>query len=134
MVFDADSRYRLMADEILAHIPWYRRGNRSHRLCRQLEDAAQALSPGTYLERIGEALTKELRGRGLPRFVAEVIARSLTTATGRVVGSLGTDQLIATLRALIPLVCPDFERCRTQQSVCSHFLAPGVEEALRSAL
>lgn len=134
IVFDADSRYRLMADEILARMPWYRRSRRGHWLCRQLEEAAQAFSPGTYLERVGDVVAKELRRRGLPRFVAEVVARSLTTVTGRAVGSLGTDQLVATLRALIPLVCPDFERCRTQQSVCAHFLAPGVEEALRSAL
>lgn len=36
--------------------------------------------------------------------------------------------------AQVLLVCPDFERCPTQQSVCIYFLEPGVEEALRSAL
>lgn len=134
ILFDPGSRYRMMADEILSRMPWYRGANRGHWLCRRLEEAATALSPGTYLDRIGTAITTELVAKGVPQFAAQVIAKSMATATGRVVGSLGTDQLITTLRALVPLVCPNFERCPTQRSVCSHFVAPGIEEVLRSAL
>lgn len=67
VVFDPGSRYRLVADEILARMPWHRRVGTGHWLCRQLEGAARALSPGTYLQRVEGVVEAELRKNGVPR-------------------------------------------------------------------
>lgn len=133
ILVDPASGYGRLADRLLDAMPWYRGRNRGHWLCRRLDEAARGLSPGTYLRRVGDVVAQELVRRGLPRFAAVLIGEATVSASGRLVGSLGTDQLIAALRGLTLLVCPDFERCPTQQSVCTHFLQPGVEDALRSA-
>lgn len=133
ILLDPSSGYAHLADRLLDAMPWYRGHNRGHWLCRRLDEAARGLSPGTYLRRVGDVVAQELVRRGLPRFAAILIGEAMVSAGGRLVGSLGTDQLIAALRGLTLLVCPNFERCPTQQSVCTHFLEPGVEDALRSA-
>lgn len=133
ILVDPSSGYGRLADRLLDGMPWYRGRNRGHWLCRQLDEAAGALSPGTYLRRVGDVVAQELVRHGLPRFAAVLIGEATMSAGGRLIGSLGTDQLIAGLRGLTLLVCPEFGHCPTQQSVCTYFLEPGVEKALRSA-
>ena len=134
LIFDRHAMFAWTADKLLDAMPWYRFQNRSHWLCRLLDKAARLLLPGTYIQAVGGVIARELVEAGLPRFAAELVAQGVMKGIGRAVGSLGTDQLILALRALVPLVCRNFERCPVQGHVCSHLAAPGVEGALRSIL
>lgn len=134
VIFNADSVYGLIADEVLARVPWYRRRFRSHWLCLSLEDASEAASPTIYLALVQEVMIREFVSLGMPKFLAQVLAKSAGAVVKRMVGALGADQLVSLLRALILLICPNFDRCPTQQSVCSQFVKPGAEEVVRSIL
>lgn len=134
LIFDRESRFALVADELLEHMPWWRRKNRGHWLCKSLNASAAAVDPETYFVALGTGTTAVLRDTGMPRFAAEVIGKSFAFGAGRLAGSLSTDHLVLVLRVLILLVCPDFDRCPTQSTVCTHLMSPGVESMLRESL
>lgn len=133
MLFKPDSVYGVAADELLKRVPWYRRPSRGHWLCKVLEDASKAIDPATYTAAVGEGVTETLRDAGMPEFAATVLGKSAAFGAGRAIGTVGTDQIILGLRAIVPLICPDFERCPAQAVVCTTLLKPEVEGLLRQA-
>lgn len=133
IIFKPDSVYGVAADELLKRVPWYRRSSRGHWLCKVLEDASKAIDPATYTAAVGEGVTRTLRDAGMPEFAATVLGKSAAFGAGRAIGTVGTDQIILGLRAMVPLVCPDFERCPAQAVVCTTLLKPEVEGLLRQA-
>jgi len=133
IIFKPDSVYGIAADELLKRVPWYRRSSRGHWLCKVLEDASKAIDPATYTAAVGEGVTRTLRDAGMPDFAATVLGKSAAFGAGRAIGTVGTDQIILGLRAMVPLVCPDFERCPAQAVVCTTLLKPEVEGLLRQA-
>lgn len=132
LIFEAGSPLAIIADELLEQLPWHKRRAWSHWFCILLEHTSDAVSPGTYIAVVQKEITSLLQDKGMPRFVALSIGKSFGAVANRLVGSLGTDQIVAALRALVLLLCPDFSRCPTQEAVCAYFLKPEVEEALRT--
>ena len=131
VIFDPGTGFREMADQILDIAPWYRRVTSSHWLCVAFDEAAGALSLDTYISLAGDAVECACVRAGAPSFAAKVIGKSASKLLSKSVSG-GTDQLPTILRGLVLLVCPRFERCPAQGSVCSHFASPVVEQALRT--
>lgn len=133
LLFKPDSVYGVAADELLKRVPWHRRPSRGHWLCKMLEDASKAIDPGTYTGALGDEVTRTLRSAGMPRFAAAVLGKSAAFCAGRAVATVSTDQIVFGLRVMVPLVCPDFERCPAQAAVGTTLLKPEVEGLLREA-
>ena len=134
LLFDPRAGYRLVADEILDRMPWYRRRNRRHWLCKILERASEAIDPSTYTAWLGHGIEEILKQSGLPRFAVKVISKSAAFGAGKFVSS--TTQLENVklgLLLIIPLICPNFSKCPAQAAPCKALLTPGVEDLLRSA-
>lgn len=134
LLFDPRAGYRLVADEILDRMPWYRRRNRRHWLCKILERASEAIDPSTYTAWLGHGIEEILKQSGLPRFAVKVISKSAAFGAGKFVSS--TTQLENVklgLLLIIPLTCPNFSKCPAQAAPCKALLTPGVEDLLRSA-
>ncbi|MCM3516239.1 hypothetical protein [Nocardioides sp. P86] len=135
LLFDPTSSYGLLADKLLDKVPWYRRNNRGHWLCKHLERASEAIDLGTYTSMLGKDLAGLMEQSGLPRFAAQVIAKSAAFGASRAVGAAsGLAHVQLGLRLLIPLVCPNFDTCPAQATSCKTLLEPGVEDMLRSAV
>lgn len=131
-MFDPDSLYGVAADDLLGRVPWHRRNGRGHWLCELLEGSSEALNPQTYAAVAGDGVAQLLREGGMPRFAAAVLGKSAAFGAGRLL-EISTDQITMGLRIIVPLVCPDFERCPAQAPVCTTLLKPGVEAVLREA-
>lgn len=131
LIFDPNSRYRMVADQLLDQLPWYRRWTRSHWLCAAVNDTCKVITPSTYSNYLGNNLTELMVEAEMPRFAAEIIGKSTAFSAARLMDAAGHSQLIAGLRALIVLVCPNLDRCPAQKDVCTALVAPGVEDALR---
>lgn len=135
LLFDPTSSYWLLADKLLDEVPWYRWKNRRHWLCTLLDRASEAIDPGTYARVLGKDLARLLEQSGLPRFAAQVIAKSSAFGAGKALhAASGLAHVQLGLRLLIPLVCPNFDNCPAQVTSCKTLLEPGVEDLLRSAV
>ncbi|MGH3353642.1 MAG: hypothetical protein ACRDPS_23475 [Nocardioides sp.] len=130
LLFDPDSLYGVAADDLLGRVPWHRRKGRGHWICEFLDDSSKAIDPGTYTAAVGHEVTQMLREGGMPRFAAVVLGKSAAFGAGRLI-EISTGQIMMGLRVIVPLVCPDFERCPAQDTVCTSLLKPGVEAMLR---
>ncbi|SMY00474.1 hypothetical protein BI49514_03148 [Brevibacterium iodinum ATCC 49514] len=131
LILDPDSRYRLVADQLLEQLPWYHRLTRSHRLCTVLNDTCKAISPATYANYLGANVASLLSDSGMPKLLAETIGKSTAFVAVRTINAPSYDQLIAGLRLLIVLVCPNLDVCPAQKEVCTTLVAPGIEEVLK---
>jgi hypothetical protein len=132
LLFDPDSLYGVAADDLLSRVPWYRSRSRGHWLCELLDESSKAIDPGTYATAVGKEVTQVIHTAGMPRFAAAVLGKAAAFGAGRLI-EIGTGQIILGLRVIVPLVCPEFERCPTQSSVCTTLAKPEVEDMLRSA-
>ena len=132
LLFDPDSMYGVAADDLLSRVPWYRRRRRGHWLCEFLDESSKAIDPGTYTTAVGNEVTQLIHAAGMPRFAAAVLGKAAAFGAGRLI-EISTGQIILGLRVIVPLICPEFERCPTQGSVCTTLAKPEVEHMLRSA-
>lgn len=132
LLFDPDSLYGIAADDLLSRVPWHRRRSRGHWLCELLDESSKAIDPGTYTTAVGKEVTQSLHASSMPRFAAAVLGKAAAFGAGRLI-EISTGQIILGLRVLVPLVCPDFERCPRQGPVCTTLAKPAVEDMLRSA-
>lgn len=132
LLFDPDSLYGVAADDLLSRVPWYRRRSRGHWLCELLDESSKAIDPGTYTTAVGKEVTQVIRTAGMPRFAAAVLGKAAAFGAGRLI-EISTGQIILGLRVIVPLICPEFERCPTQGPVCTTLAKPEVEDMLRSA-
>ncbi|MFE7224994.1 hypothetical protein ACFU7D_09450 [Nocardioides sp. NPDC057577] len=132
LLFDPGSLYGVAADDLLGRVPWHRRKGRGHWLCEFLDGSSNAIDPGTYTAAVGDEVTQTLPNAGMPRFAAVVLGKSAAFGVGRLT-EISTGQITMGLRIIVPLVCPDFERCPAQATVCTTLLKPEVEAMLRDA-
>lgn len=132
LLFDPDSLYGIAADDLLSRVPWHRRRGPEHWLCELLNESSNAIDPGTYTTAVGKEVTQLIHAAGMPRFAAAVLGKAAAFGAGRLV-EVNTGQIILGLRVIVPLVCPEFERCPAQGPVCTTLAKPKVEDMLRSA-
>jgi hypothetical protein len=130
-VFDRDGFYERLADRLLDNLPWRRRWRRGHWLCTCLNDLAHGLDPGTYAELVQKPTIKGLIILGSPNFIATVLGASTGVALKIALGHTPMGHLKSALRVLIPLVCPDLDRCPTKPEVTKTFATPGLAECLK---
>lgn len=130
-VFDEDGFYEQLAEKLIEKTPFWRRGGRSHRLCRQLNDAAEGLDPDTWAKQAGKSVWDGLRNLGLPRFMADALGAGSGVTLKIAFGATSLGSLSKVLRVLIPLVCPDFSRCPTEVDVVKILATPALADQLK---
>lgn len=134
LILDPDSRYRLVADQLLERLPLHRRLTRNHWLCAVLNNTCKAISPATYANYLGANVTSLLVDAGMPKLFAETIGQATAFVAVSTINASSYDQLIAGLRLLIVLVCPSLDVCPAQNEVRTTLIAPGIEEVLKRRL
>ncbi len=130
-VFYRDGFYERLADRLLDNLPWRRRGRRGHWLCTCLNDLAHSLDPGTYAEQVQKPTIKGMIILGFPKFIATVLGAAVGIGLKIALGHTPMGHLTSALRVLIPLVCPDLDRCPTKPEVTKTFATPGLAECLK---
>ena len=119
-VFDEGGFYENLADKLIENLPWGRRTWRGHWLCRQLKEAAEGLDPDTYAKLAGQTVRDGLRTLGLPPYMADALGAGSGVTLKIQFGLTPLGNLSKALRVLIPLVCPNIDRC------------PGIVEAVKT--
>jgi len=130
-LFKEDGFYEKLADRLIESQPWARRASRGHWLCKQLRDAAEGLDPGTYAEQAGSAVRDGLRNLGLPPFMADTLGASSGVALKIAFDKTPVGDLSKVLCALIPLVCPNINRCPAESKVITTFISPALADHLK---
>lgn len=130
-IFDKDGFYEKLADKVIENQPWVRRATRGHWLCKQLAAAARGLDPATYAEQVGKSVRDGLRGLGLPAFMANALGAGSGVALKIVFGHTPLATLPKVLRVLIPLVCPNINRCPTEVEVIQTLLSAALADRLK---
>ena len=131
-VFDRDGFYEKLADKLIDNLPESRRGpKRDHWLCLQLSHTADLVNPDTYAEQAGKTVRDGLAGMGFPKFMADALGAGSGVVLKVSFGSTPLGSVTKVLYALIPLVCPELERCPTEKKVVQTFATPILAEQLR---
>jgi len=130
-VFDEDGFYKKLADKLVENQPWARRASRGHWLCKQLNEAAKGLDPGTYAEQAGKTVGDGLRTLDLPPFMADALGAGSGVALKITFEKTSIGDLSKVLRALIPLVCPNINRCPAEVEVAKTFVSPVLADRLK---
>lgn len=131
-VFDENGFYEQLADKLIEKTPVWRRGGRSHWLCKQLNDTAETLDPDTWAKQAGKSVRDGLRRIGLPRFMADALGAGSGVTLKIAFGTTSLGSLSKVLRILIPLVCPDFSRCPAEVEVVKVMASPVVADQLKT--
>jgi hypothetical protein len=130
-LFDLDGFYEKLADRLLDRVPLRHKIRRGHWLCLKLNTVAEAVDPGTYARLFGKSTAEGLAALGAPPFMAEVLGAGAGMGLKIAMGSTPIAQLTSSLRLLIPLVCPNFDRCPTERDVIKTFATPMLAEQLK---
>jgi hypothetical protein len=130
-VFDEDGFYESLADKLIENVPAGHRTWRGHWLCRQLKEAADGLDPDTYAKLGGETVRDGLRALGLPQYMADALGAGAGVTLKINFGRTDLGTLSKVLRVLIPLVCPNIDRCPGMTEATKTLCSPAVGERLR---
>jgi hypothetical protein len=130
-VFDSGGFYESLGDRLLDRVPFRRRFFRGHWLCLRLNAVAGAADPGAYAKLLGKSTAEGLAALGAPPFMADVLGAGAGLGLKIVMGSTPVVQLSNSLRVLIPLVCPDLERCPAERDVVKVFATPLLADQLK---
>lgn len=85
-----------------------------------------------YAKQAGKSVRDGLAGLGLPPFMAEALGAGAGATLNIVFGSTPLGDLSKTLRALIPLVCPNLGRCPTEIEVIKTYMTPALADRLKT--
>lgn len=130
-VFDREGFYESLADRLIEQVPFRRRVTRNHWLCEQLNDTAEMLDPEKYRKLIGRSTRLGLVELGMPKYMANVIGAGAGFGVKIVLGRTPIGNISKVLRILIPLVCPDLNKCPTRGKVFSAFIGPLLTDTLK---
>lgn len=129
--FDRDGFYESLAKRLLAARPVTKRW-RGHWLCKQLDEAAHALDPGTYSRQAQRPTREGLLALGFPDFMATVLGAGAGAGLNIALGETPMNRVENALRVLGALVCPNLAACPARDKVVQAFAAPYLAEQLRS--
>jgi hypothetical protein len=130
-VFDEGGFYENLADKLIENLPWGHRTWRGHWLCMQLKEAADGLDPDTYAKLAGQTVRDGLRKLGLPQYMADALGAGAGATLKIQFGQTPLGNLSKTLRVLIPLVCPNIDRCPGTVEAVKTLCTPAVGERLK---
>ncbi|OLT47880.1 hypothetical protein BJF85_14570 [Saccharomonospora sp. CUA-673] len=113
---------------MLARLPWHLRiRHRGHGLCVSLHDLTTGLELSRFAKLAQLPLHEALLRLRFPRFLADLLTGPETFGDKPILGALPAHDLATTLTAVIPLTCPELERCPAHGDVLktyhSDFLA-----------
>jgi hypothetical protein len=131
-VFDRDAFYETLAKQLLDARPLIRRWTPGHWLCRQLDETARGLDPGTYTRQAQRPIREGLRSLGFPDFIATVLGAGAGVGLNIAVGQTPMGKLVTALRVLGALVCPNLSACPARNEVVKAFAAPSLAGELKS--
>lgn len=114
-------------------MPWrYRIRPAGHGLCVRLRDLATGLDPVAYAKLTQFPLREALLRLRFPRFLADVLASGAAFGAKEILGALRSEHLTTTLTAVIPLVCPDLDRCPARGDVLATYATPALATHLQT--
>lgn len=133
-MFAPDGFYVRLADRTLAALPLrYRVRRRGHLLCTRLRDLATGIHPVAYAKLAQNPVRDGLLRLQFPPFLADVLASSTVFGVKQILGALTREDLTTTLTAVIPLVCPDLERCPARGEVLKTYASSALADRLQAA-
>jgi hypothetical protein len=132
-VFDQNAFYVRLANRAIEKTPWSRQVRyRGHGLCVCLNDLSKGLDPATYAKLAHTPIRAALLALGFPAFLAEVLSAGSAFGVKHILGSLPAAQLSKSLRAMIPLVCPNLDTCPARTDVVKTYASPALATELRT--
>lgn len=111
LLFQQDGPYAVVADEVLANVPFFKRRKiRQHWLCAVGVVAADALSEVSITNLAARTVEERCSAAGMPTFFSKIVGKSSGVGLSLVTAD-GTEGLVITVKALTLLNCPEFDKC-----------------------
>lgn len=131
--FDSEGFYVRLADRILDRLPWHLRiRHKGHALCVCLHDLTTGLESSRYAKLAQIPLHEALLRLRFPRFLADLMTSREVFGDKPILGALPARDLATTLTAVVPLTCPDLDRCPARGDVLRTYNSPASTERLRA--
>lgn len=129
---ERDDFYPTIAGQLRINTPWRRRKfSGTHWLYTQLNDLSKQLDPATYTRLAQQPVNDTSHRLDFPGFVAEVLGTASVLDAKHGLGSIPMTHLGEFLRVLIPLACPEFDRCPAGKDVERTYRNPTVVDHLQ---
>jgi len=133
IILEPGSWFEEAANAIIDALPEGHRENAGHWLCSLLLDAAKAVDPATYAGFIADGVKERLIGAGVSKAAANIFAAAVTKTLNPILAhAIGLGHASLAMKALIPAVCPDLDRCPAQKDLFKTFAMPGVVDHLEA--
>ncbi len=132
-VFDQDGFYVRVADRTLDNLPWlYKTRRKGHFLCLRLTELATGLDLGTYAKLTQTPIRDGFLRLRFPRFLTDVLSSTAVFGVKQILGALPYGHLTTTLKAVIPLACPDLAVCPARAEVVKTYCSPTLADQLKT--